>query len=278
MPWTEIVRRRHAEANRALASAVNRSSISVPVQSSPSTAPGWLHHGNFFSCVPDSLYPWDPAVLASIRSLICPDAMPITIRSVWSWVNYNEQGHRADRFLVLTHHGMARAVRDIDPAVAHRFPCPLPVHFPPGLRIPGRLESECQPNQVWDIWQEKSVRPWGPDLPGLYLPFDWDYFRALRRGEDHRVRMLRESTQAEDADGHIVAKGAAAKDVAALQRGHAEEAAQRADQESYVTRDIERYHSQEASDLEWRDKILSDAPRTGNTLTPPVRPSKGEAA
>lgn len=261
--WTEIARQNHQRAVRALSRQVNSHTISVPVGSGDYDAPGWLHLGNYFSCVPDAQYPWDPAVLRAIR-VFCPDAVPILVRSVFQWSNYNELGHLGEP-MILVRHGMARAVRDIG-IVEHPFHCEMPIHAPPGFRIPGRTLAACRPNQIWDVWHDKQIRPWSQDMPGLYLPFDWDYYYALRRGEDLRIKMLRESVRREDEKGQMVARGAADVTSDADQKLHADRRHSRADDRSYAFRDIARYHSAEESEVELKERSLGSARPAKNTV------------
>jgi hypothetical protein len=239
---------------------VSNRAVSVPIGDSPCTAPGWLFLDERFSCIPDSHYPWDPAVLRIIRQEICDDAMPITIRSTWMWSNYNELGYMP--IMTLVRHGLARSVRQDGPAV-HRFNCEMPSYKIPGLCIPGRALSDCYPNQIWDNWYSKTDRPYGYDLPGAYLPFDWDYLQALRRAEGHRLRMLRESRREVDEAGEMVAKGAAKKDVKSLEADRKNEKAAKLDQDAYIARDLVAYHSAEPSDLEWKEAMLGGKGITG---------------
>lgn len=162
MNWAEVARRRNAGKMQELQR--RQPAISVPYADSPWTAPGYLYLGHYYSCVPDPLYPWDPAVLRAIREHIEPNAMPIVVRSVWRYSNYHELG-RIEAPMVLVHHGMARAVPDLGLFEHQSFHCDLPSTPIPHLRIPGRLWADCAPNQIWDIWANAENHPWGPDLP-----------------------------------------------------------------------------------------------------------------
>lgn len=263
MDWTEVVRREHNAAQQQLAQAVNAATISVPIGDSDATAPGYLCEGLFFSCAPDPSYPWNPAVLRAVREEICADAMPITVRSVWRWSNYHELG-RIDEPMVLVRHGMARAVRGLKPL--DYFDCTMPSVPVPGLRIPGRAMIDCVPNQLWDSWADHDDRPYGPDLPGAYLPMDWDYFRALKRGEDRRVQVLRAGARHEDAAGNLVAAGGAKALIDPLRTDHLARRASRLDDRRYINRDIDRYHSIEPSDVEWKEASLGPRRKPSRTF------------
>lgn len=262
MEWTEIVRRRQRSYNRALASAVNRHSISVPIGDSPATAPGYLCLGHFYSCVPDPVYPWDPAVLRAFRS-ICDDVVPIVIRSVWQWSNYNELGHLGEP-MVLVRHGLARAIRN--PVTVHNFHCTMPSTPYDGFLIPGRSLAECRPNYIEVNWYDKGDRPFGVDLPGAYLPFDWEMFYRHKEAADEFARDLRRSKQTTDNEGNRVAEGIVDGKAASERAEHDLIIAQQTDQRAYIARDLEKFYSVEPSDVEWKEAYLGDK-------TPPSTPS-----
>lgn len=246
MSWLDLARQRHQSFQRALVQSLP--SISLPVGDSDYTAPGYLFYGQFFSVVPDPAYPWDPAVLRAIRDF-CPDAMPLRIRSVWRYANYGEMGPE----FVLTRHGLGRAIRNPKLPV-HSFHCEMPIGPIPGLCIPGRNLSDCVPNYVEVDWFDKEDRPHGYDLPGEYLPFDWEFYYALRAGYEEKY----------DREGFasVYQKWAAP----AASRKQRRERFRR-DEGQYVDRDISRYYSQEPSDLEWKQRILGDAPNKDTSVS-----------
>lgn len=253
MHWTEIVRRRHAAAQAALARRVNQMSVTVPIGDSDMTAPGYLHLGHFFSCVPDPQYPWDRDVLRAIREL-CPDAMPVTIRSVWQWSNYGELGHLGEP-MVITRHGLARAIES--PVLpVHDFRCEMPSWPVLGLRLPGRSLEASRPNYIEVNWYDKEVRLHGMDLPGAYLPFDWEFYHALRRSDEQARADLAASRREVAEDGDVMAVGAGARMVAEHQETIAHRDKHRREEAAYVTKDILEYHREEPSDVEWKQVML----------------------
>jgi hypothetical protein len=254
MNWAEIARRKNAAAFRQAQRRMP--AVSVPVADSEWTAPGYVHVGHFYSCVPDACYPWDPTVLRAIREHIDPYAMPIVIRSVWRYSNYHELG-RIDGAMTLVRHGLARAVPDLGRTERQNFFCEMPSTPVTGLKIPGLPWSACRPNQIWDNWYDKTDRPWGMDLPGAYLPFDWDYFYALKRGEDMRVRMIRESQRREDENGDVIAAGAATSSVDEVRVDREKKKASAVDDRTYINRDLDAFYSIEPSDVEWKEQIAS---------------------
>jgi hypothetical protein len=200
-------------------------------------------------------------VLRAIREF-CPDAMPLTVRSVWRYANYGEMRPE----FVLVRHALARAIRNPKLPV-HDFYCEMPATAYPGLCILGRNLSDCVPNYIEVDWFDKQDREHGQDLPGAYLPFDWEFYYALRRGYEDRY----------DKGSHrsVYAKWAAPQKRAKLSRQRS-----RADDNRYIDRDIARYYSQEPSDLEWKQRILGDAPNphTAVSISGPTRIFQGADA
>ena len=241
MDWARVARDRHAAANQALARSLP--SYSIPVGDSIYTAPGWIFRGVYYSTIPDSLYPWDPAVLRYIREFD-PDAIPICIRYVYQWSHYNELGHLGPPVIIMRH-GIARSIRDPEFPVWNYDWCELPVTGPRPAR----------PNQVRDTWHDRDHREFGPDLPGAYLAFDWNYGHSLLEADEAAVRMLRESRRSESREGP-----------AAVGSGHAfvsgkhdeivrkDNAAK--SENDYIHKDLTSYYCEEPSDIEWRNAIM----------------------
>jgi hypothetical protein len=129
--------------------------------------------------VPDVMYPWDPAVVRSIRSF-CPDAFPITVRSMWKRSAAEQDAYQT---MTLVRHGIARAIRDpIGPT--HHFYC----HMPTTTVLPGTLSTPAiSPNYIEVNWYDKERREFGYDLPGAYLPFDWEFHACLRAGYEDNL-------------------------------------------------------------------------------------------
>jgi len=242
MGWLEIARQRHAAYQRALVSSLP--SYSIPIGDSDYTAPGYLFYGQFFSCVPDPLYPWDPTVLRAIREF-CPDAMPLVIRSVWRNGDYGQM----DEPFVLVRHGLGRAIRNpiLD---VHHFDCGMPATAIPGLCIPGRNLSDCKPNYIEVDWFDKENRQFGHDLPGAYLPFDWEFYYALRSGYEDGSR----------DNGNLYEKLAAPSRALKARRQRF-----RQDEGAYIEKDISSYYSVEPSDVEAKEQILSMPEPTAST-------------
>lgn len=238
---------------RALSAQIGKMAISVPLGSGDYDAPGYLHIGYTYSCVPDAAYPWDPAVLAAIREIV-PDAMPLIIRSVWQWSNYAEHGH-LDPPLVLMRHGIGRAIRDpyFHP---HDFLCEMPTAPIPGLCIPGRDIADCRPNYIETNWQDADLKPYGFDLPGAFLPFDWRLFQRYRIADLNRQKLMRESVEAYDSDGNPIAKGAGDELVGDEAARVSASQASRRDTAAYVRRDLLAYHSVVPSDVELKEQLL----------------------
>lgn len=255
--WAEVVRRNHQRAQGALAQAVNRHSISVPIGDSDATAPGYLFYGNYFSCVPDAAYPWDPHVLALLRTLL-PSAMPISIRSVYRWSNYHERGY-IDVPMVVVRHGVAKA--DLEPGEqAHDFYCEMPSSHVPGLAIPGRRLEDCRPRKIVSMWYDRDRRPWGHDMPGAYLPFDIDMYEVWKEDSDRIARQFAMARLSRDEHGEVIAKGAAAATIEGRRKEEADRAASRMANAADIRRDIESYYKDDPSDVELRDKFMGGPP------------------
>jgi hypothetical protein len=152
--------------------------FSIPYGDSDYTAPGWLFWDGFIYTYPDVMYPWDPAVIKAIREF-CPDVIPITARTTYRYSNYNEQGRLGDP-VTFIRHGLARIVRD--PKVQpHPAVCRLPIHTTAFDRGDPHVLSAVEPNWVEVYWQDNEVKEHGQDLPGAYLPSDWELYYAVRR-------------------------------------------------------------------------------------------------
>jgi hypothetical protein len=217
-----IKRRRNAQAlNRRMPT------YSMPLRDTATRAPGWLFVGEHYSCIPDAQYPWDPAVVKAIQEF-CPDAVPILIKSLWqrSWSETSPLDH-----MQLVRHGIARCVRD--PLMAtHQFYCEMPANHD------GRV-----PNYIEVNWYDRANRPWGHDLPGEYLPFDWELYYALRMGYEDSL------------SGAELARKLTTPWMEREERRRAFEAEERA----YRDRDLLRYYREEPSDVELKRIMLGDA-------------------
>jgi hypothetical protein len=252
MDWTEVARQNHLRAQTQLARRVNQSAISVPIGDSAASAPGWLNVGYYYSAVPDVEYPWDPAVVRAFRE-ISDDVVPIMIRSVWRWSNYYELG-KLGPALVLKRHGIARAVRNA--TTVHEFHCEMPGAPTPGLRIPGRPVDDSVPNYIEIVWHDRDRRDLSFDLPGAYLPFDWEFFQLHRRAAQDFERDKQRSRRARAANGDVVASGVARPKLDALKSDRTAVSAHRASEAAYERADIEAFYSAVPSDVELKEIAL----------------------
>jgi hypothetical protein len=64
---------------------------------------GWLEIGQFYTCVPDSAYPWDPQVMKEIWKL-APDAIPLWVQ----WVFQVPPEDAQSGFVVFGRHALGR--------------------------------------------------------------------------------------------------------------------------------------------------------------------------
>ncbi len=217
----------------------------IPIADSLYTAPGYRMLNETFYCYKDVARPWDPAVIRAIREFE-PTAMPITIRTTWQHMN---RGNPQEPF-TLIRHGIARCVRDAL-LPTHRFRCELPIHHEPSLfsSFPN-IYTRVAPNYVEVNHYDREVRPYGYDVPGAYLPFNWDFYAMLYRDYENNRRW-------QDI----------ASDLLDPQEEH-EQQQIAADQEydSYVAGEISKYWNEPASDLEWKNAMLA-GPKQPETPT-----------
>jgi len=233
MDWIAEGRRRAQTRLQSIADSAP--SLSVPIHDSADYARGWKFLGEFYSCIPDCAYPWNPSIVHAIREF-CPDVMPISIRTAW-------QSSRLDgepRTMVLVRHGIARYVRDpICPV--HHFDCAMP-----STPVPGGVRLR-KPNYIELNWYDREVRPYGYDLPGAYLPFDWELYTSLRTA-------YVDNLNPEELVEKLIAPAERKKSVAA---------AQSADEHAYVDRDIQSYISKKLetlSDSEQKEVVMNSPP------------------
>lgn len=239
MDWIAEGRRRAQARLQSLADSAP--SVSVPIRDSADYARGWKFLGEWYSCIPDVAYPWSPVIVHAIREF-CPDVMPITIRTAWQSSRLDGEPHT----MVLVRHGIARYIRDPIMPV-HNFDCAMP-----STPIAGGVKLR-KPNFIELNWYDRHVRPWGYDLPGAYLPFDWELYDSLRAAYVDNLS-ARELTE---------------KLVAPAEAKKKEAAAASADQRAYVNRDIQDYATRKMetlSDSEQQEAVM-------NSLAPaPPRP------
>lgn len=225
MDWMAEGRRRAQARLKSLADS--SPAFSIPIHDSPETAPGWRFITEIYSCIPDAAYPWDPAIVRAIREF-CPDAQPISIRTVWksSALDGNVQT------MVLLRHGIARAVRD-PIAPIHSFYCHMP-STPRSIHL-------SRPNYIEVNWYDKQIRPWGYDLPGAYLPFDWEFYKSLRTA-------YIDNLLPEELSDHLVNPFIARRELRRKQIREEQEYIDR-DVQSYQQRRLDRASDQELAEL-----------------------------
>lgn len=224
-------------------------SVTLNIADSPETARGWLYVDEVYSTIPDVVYPWDPAVVRAIREF-CPDAVPITIKSIWRSSILEEGGTRT---MSIVRHGIARFIRD-PVCEPHHFQCETPSSpYVWGVHIP-------RPNYIEVNWHNRHDRPLGRDLPGTYLPFNWELYHCLRA-------TYYDSLSPADVRASLDAH----------ERRHQRRRQQLEDEAAYRSRDFERYAQKkmdQVSELEWKEHLLGDNPApTRPTFVVPELPS-----
>lgn len=124
---------------------------------------GYIYIGAFYTCVPNPLYPWDPAVVRAMRTLY-PDFQPL-------WVNYVYQSplDTQKREIVVGRHayGYSKGFPN------HDVEIPLPSRPFGGIKVdhPSRIEDDLSLGYKQEF----------NDLPGDYLPFGWWLYNAFLR-------------------------------------------------------------------------------------------------
>ena len=231
MSWVEEGRRRARTRMQSLVDSAP--ALTVPIRDTAESAPGWRFLGETYSCIPDVVYPWDGSVVRAIREF-CPDAMPLSIRSVWKSSRLDGE----PTTMVVVRHGLARYIRDpIGPV--HHFDCKMP-----STPVPGGVKLR-QPNYIELNWYDRKVRPWGYDLPGEYLPFDWELYRCLRKA-------YVDSLSPDELIDHLVAPHNEEKE---RQMKHNKE------ERAYVNRDVQSYIAKKmesVSELEQKEEALRE--------------------
>lgn len=230
--WTNIARQRHYAAEQALVRSLPE--FEMPVADSTYTAPGHRLLSETIYCYKDVMRPWDPAVIRAIREFE-PTAMPITIRSTWQKM---DRGNPQEPF-TLIRHGIARGVRDaVIPT--HRYRCEMPIHRDPYLfsSFPN-VYTKTAPNYVEINHYDRHDRPYGYDLPGAYLPFNWDLYHMLYRDYENNRRW------------QDIAADVLDPEVAAKEKQEQEDA----EYDAYVQKELSKHWNEPASDLEWKEAL-----------------------
>lgn len=222
-------------------------SYSIPHQTKNNTQ-SWLFCGETYSCVPDVSLPADPNVIRVLRESV-PSVQPLTIRTTWrrSWTHGAEE-------MVTVRHGVAHYFPDLR-IPAHNFDCVMPSVEDSELPLQ-------KPNYIEVNYYDGDVRPYGFDMPGAYLPFDWQLYYQLM--EARRPDIVAD----EYVDKEIVEPRRKDEEMAA---------AQREVEDKYVDDEIDRMYAKalnEASDAEIIDALIgTPGPRekkirTGYTKAP----------
>jgi len=137
------------------------------------TAPGFREVAVEYTCIPDSMYPWDPFIMKEINR-IAPDAVPMWVR----WAFRSPEEYEDVGTVVYGRHALGRHVEhlasDID-----QFQCPMP----DGVTFK-------KPNRVWFIHEGPRPTEKYVDLPGDYLPFDHSiYAKAVEMAEGFKMSL-----------------------------------------------------------------------------------------
>lgn len=137
--------------------------ISFPIPKSR----GWLEVGQFYSCIPDSAYPWDPMVMKEILRYV-PDAVPMWVQ----WVFETPLEDSRTEQVVFGRHALGR--RLWTPRSKHEeFRVLMPTMPCQGLTFE-------KPNLLWFIHMGAD-NPQSSALPGTYLGFDDTLLDRVKR-------------------------------------------------------------------------------------------------
>lgn len=191
---------------------------------------GWSSIATLYSCIPDSIYPYDPQVLRAMQEII-PGVAPLWIRTVML-TPPEANGYR--EIEIFGRHGLGA----YDPSCPEeaRISASMPYRFPEGVSFP-------RPNRVLWILQYK---PEYDDLPGKYFPFDWGAYAFVDEQFSGAVDT--------DADFDRVL-GKRRRQERALAHAQSEQA--------YIWRDLNRFiekQREKVSDIEERDYFLGGLP------------------
>lgn len=153
--------------------------MSIPVLDKPR---GWLYGGMEFQDYPPASRSWDPAVIAAVREFD-PYFVPL-----WVWWKYKKpyDDGRDEQEVAFGRHVLARAIPD---PKAEKEPV-YPLHR--GIR------GLCQglhhtPNVLIEILEHNNPDPkfhemGDSELPGIYLPFEWNVYKGLRAMWSHDMK------------------------------------------------------------------------------------------
>lgn len=120
---------------------------------------GYKEIGQFYSCVPDSVYPWDPEMMKLIWEF-APDAVPMWVQ--WAFMTPSDTGRPTVQ--VFGRHALGRVIENAANTPIG-FPCLMPTMPVQGLTFK-------RPNTIWFVHDGLRRDEKYKDLPGSYLPFD----------------------------------------------------------------------------------------------------------
>lgn len=227
MGWVEQALEKQEAKYARLNAEAEAAALSIPLHT---RAPGWLYVGREITCIPDPAYPWNPEVVKAIQK-IAPDIVPIFVR-----YHYQEPFDNGTyRIHTFGRHGLAcinpdrrTGYADINPAM-------------PSVEYNGVKFSK--PNQL-EIIFKGGEDPRAKDLPGRYVPFDWDVYRFVK--ENYRKKNLQQlkAQFITDAFARYEARKAKA-----------------AEEKAYWLKDFQKYAKrklEQASELEAKEYFLGD--------------------
>lgn len=129
-----------------------------------------------WSCVPDAEHPWDPAVMRAIWEFD-PEAVPLWCR--WTFLPPSDEGWREP--VTFGRHAMGRAK-----PISREWLPPFPVEMPemPVCGVSFKRPTLIEPATT------SYLMPMIGDVPGPYIPFDWDvyYFHRASFNDRHSPR------------------------------------------------------------------------------------------
>jgi hypothetical protein len=133
----------------------------------PSRPRGWRLIDVTYSCVPDAVYPWDPAVLRAIWEFD-PEVVPVWEK--WIFMPPLDDSS-SDEVLVVGRHCVARHKPTLVNE-AYPFLCEMPT-------MPCQGVVFQRPNVLEFVLADGNKEE-GTDLPGPYVAWDWNLWRLLR--------------------------------------------------------------------------------------------------
>lgn len=196
---------------------------------------GWLEVGQYYTCVPDAVYPWDPGIMKAIWQF-APDATPLWIQ--WVFLTPPEEGQ--NEIKVFGRHALGRRIRHPRTPLPE-FRCVMPTMPCQGLTFE-------KPNSIW-FAHTGNDSPISRDLPGNYLGFNDTILDRARRSAVGFNMTDKEYTE------HLIDEiiGARLRRLQAVHKTFEEE-------EEYAERELERYWQKiksNVSDVELEEYVKS---------------------